>query len=131
GGHAYYLNQLRNEDLEDKRTYQEARNFFNRVLEQPSAALSTQTFSQSWNYLRGLGSEVFNPEDRKVSKTLQFFNQHQQNPAEAFPELWQKFPADFQALLQNQRFVQAISGDQGRYLPDPKATRETLEKVME
>jgi len=131
GGHAYYLNQLRNEDLQDKRTYQEARNFFNRVLEQPSAALSTQTFSHSWNYLRGLGSEVFNPEDRKVSKTLQFFNQLQQNPAEAFPELWQKFPGDFQTLLQNQRFVQAISGDQGRYLPDPKATRATLEKVME
>lgn len=131
GGHAYYLNQLRNEDLKDQRDYQQARSFFNTVMAQPSAALSKQTFGHTWNYLRGLGNEVFNPEERKVSKTLQFFDRLSQNPAQAFPEIWDQLPADFQALLQDQRFIQAASGDQGRYLPNPRATRETLEKVLE
>lgn len=131
GGHAYYLNQLRNEDLKDQRDYQQARGFFNTVMAQPSAVLSKQTIGHTWNYLRGLGNEVFNPEERKVSKTLQFFDRLSQNPAQAFPEIWDQLPKDFQALLRDARFIQAASGDQGRYLPNPQATRETLEKVLE
>ncbi len=131
GGYATYINQLQNKDLKDHQTYQQAQDYFGRVMDKPSSLLSNQTFSYSWNYLRGLGSEVFNPEERKVSQALQFFKQLETNPAQAFPELWDDFPADFQSLLSNRRFVQAVSGDHGRYLPSSTNTRKVIEEVME
>lgn len=131
GGYATYINQLQNKDLKEHQTYQQAQNYFGGVIEKPSTLLSNKTFSYSWNYLRGLGSEVFNPEERKVSQALQFFKQLESNPEQAFPELWDRFPSDFRELLNNRRFVQAVSGDHGRYLPSSSNTRKVIEEVME
>lgn len=131
GGHAYYINQLQNKEMTDNKEYKQAQDFFHTVIKEPSALLSKQTFTQSWNYLRGLSSEVFNPESHQVDATVRFFQRLEDNPAQVFPEYWDKLPNDFKELLQNRRFINAISGDQGRYLPSPENIRKTLQQVMD
>lgn len=131
GGHAAYINQLQNKDQQQMQQYQQAKGFFSRVLEQPSSLLSNQTFSYSWNYLRGLGSSVFNPEESKISDALDFFQELEKSPQQALPDVWTKLPADFQDLLRNRRFIMAVSGDYGRYLPSADSTRQVLEEVMD
>jgi hypothetical protein len=131
GAHSSVINQARNLDQQDQQTYRDARDYFNTALNQPSTLLSTQVFSQSFNYLRSLSSQVVNPEDLKLTPSMQFFRTLEGDPARAFPESWHQFPDEFKDMLRNQRFVQAISGDQGRYLPSAEVTRETLQKVTE
>ena len=131
GGHAFYINQLQNKDQQQMEQYQQAKGFFNRILDQPSSLLSNKTFSYSWNYVRGLSSEVFNPEEGKISQALDFFQELEKNQQKALPDIWKQLPEDFQDLLRNRRFIMAVSGDYGRYLPSTESTRQVLEEVMD
>jgi len=131
GGYASVINQGKSIDMQDQQSYQDAKDYFSTALKQPSALLSKQALTQSYNLLRGLSSEMVNPEDRKIAPALQFFRTLEADPAAAFPEGWYQFPDEFKDMLRNQRFIQSISGDGGRYLPSAEVTRETLQKLME
>lgn len=131
GGYAVNINQLQNKDQQQMEQYKQAKGFFGRVLEQPSSLLSNKVLSYSLNYMRGLGSSVFNPEASKISDSLEFFQQLEKNPEQALPDIWKKLPGDFQDLLRNRRFIMAVSGDYGRYMPSSESTRQVLEEVMD
>lgn len=131
GGYALMINQAKNVDLQDQQNYREAQEYFTMVLQQPSALLSKQIFTQSYHYLRGLSSGVINPEANKIAPALDFFRTLEADPAQAFPEGWYQFPEEFKDMLRNRRFIQAVSGDQGRYIPSPQVIRETLQKIKE
>jgi hypothetical protein len=131
GGYASVINEAKNIDLKDQQSYKDAQSYFSTALKQPSALLSRQALTQSYNYLRGLGSNLINPEDSKIAPAMAFFKTLEADPAEAFPEGWYQFPDEFKEMLRNKRFVQAVSGDSGRYLPSAEVTRETLQKVMD
>lgn len=131
GGYALAINQAKREDFADQAEFRQAQDYFSKVAESPSNLLSKQVFAQSFNYVRGLGSNVYNPEAKQVDQALRFFQVLQNNPERAFPDQWASFPDEFKQMLGNERFVAAVSGDGGRYVPAPEVTRSTLQKIME
>ncbi|MGE3724440.1 MAG: hypothetical protein AB7I41_02745 [Candidatus Sericytochromatia bacterium] len=130
-GYAAMLNQAKNVDFQDNQTYKDAKDYFSTAFKQPSALLSRQVLTQGYNLLRGVSSNWVNPEDRKIDPARAFFQTLEADPAEAFPEGWYLFPDEFKEMLQNKRFLQAISGDSGRYQPSPEVIHQTLEKIVE
>jgi hypothetical protein len=131
GGYAAVINQAKNVDFQDQQTYKDAKDYFSTAFKQPSALLSRQVLTQGYNLLRGVGSNLVNPEDRKIDPARAFFQTLEADPAEAFPEGWYLFPDEFKEMLQNKRFLQAVSGDSGRYQPSPEVIHQTLEKIVE
>ncbi|MBT9548258.1 MAG: hypothetical protein IV090_22900 [Candidatus Sericytochromatia bacterium] len=131
GGYAAVINQAKNVDFQDQQTYKDAKDYFSTAFKQPSALLSRQVLTQGYNLLRGVSSNWVNPEDRKIDPARAFFQTLEADPAEAFPEGWYLFPEEFKEMLQNKRFLQAVSGDSGRYQPSPEVIHQTLEKIVE
>lgn len=130
GGYAHFLNRVQGVEIQDQQAYKSAQGYFSRVMETPSALMSTQVFGQTWNYLRGLGSEVYNPEASKVSRALDFFTTLETNPKLALPDVWDQLPPAFQEKLYDRRFLNDVSGNQGRYLPSEKDTQALLDQLI-
>lgn len=133
GGHAAYINEVQNVENAELEKKAEASEFLSKAWEEPTSLFSLRALEHVGNYGRGLVNEYLNinPEMEQLKPSQRFFQQLKDNPREAFPEVWEHLPQDFRNLLSNARFIESISGDQGRYLPSADVVRNTLEEVME
>ncbi len=129
-GHATFLNEMWIEEDQDQTEYKDARNYFSRVLDEPTQLFSRKIFSHAYNSARSLGTKVYNPETNRASASIDFFEKLKANPAAALESVWDDLPESFQEKLQDQSFIKAISGSEGRYMPSGEAIQNTLEEMM-
>lgn len=129
-GHAVLLNEMRVDEHQDQKQYQEARSFFSRITSDPEQLLSRRIFTYSYDALRSVGSKIYNPETNRASASLDFFEKLKTNPASALNTVWNDLPDNFKDKLNDRSFLKAVSGDEGRYLPSADAIQRTLTHIM-
>lgn len=129
-GHAALLNQMRIDEHQDEKQYQEAQSFFGKIMKDPEQLLSRRLLSYSYDALRSVGSKIYNPETSRASASLNFFEQLKTNPQSALSTMWDDLPENFRNKLNDRSFIKSISGDEGRYLPSAEAIQGTLTQIM-
>lgn len=131
GGYGLYLNQLGQTQQTKDQSVDSAKSFFGGLMEQPAAIFSNKTLTHSWNLLRGAASSIYDPVQSRTSEALAFFDQLETNPEKALPDIWNQLPAEFQDLLRDKRFIESLSGNEGRYVPSSESARKVFKEVVD
>ncbi len=116
-GQAHYLHDLKTSENQDQQDYQAAHRFKDQAIKSPSALFSTETFTHGWSLLRETVSKAYNPEERQSSASVDFFTKLETNPQNALPDIWNQLPDHFKERLYDQRFINSLSGNQGKNTP--------------
>lgn len=132
GGYSRYVNRLTVTEEKDRESYEKAKGYFSSIGSQPSALLSNKSVSYGLNYLRGLGSELlYNSEETGLDRANKFFALVQTNPQQAFPDIWGQLPDEFKDLLKDRRFIDSLSGNQGRFAPSNDTAYKVFNDVVD
>ena len=131
-GYAFVINNAKTDDIHDTNRYNQSKSYFKNLWNQPSSFFSTQLFKQTANGIDWLGSKVYNPESREIDKANEFFALLKSDAGlkKALAEVWEDLPPEFINELKKENFLDAITGEQGKYVPSPEAIQATLEKIM-
>lgn len=130
-GYGYAINRARTDESYDKQAYESSDRYFDNIMNNPSSLFSLEVFSHAASKIQSFGSKIYNPEKNEIDRANQFFKTLNEKPAKALPEVWDQLPNEFRKRLLNERFINSISGSQGRILPSPEAIKSSLRNVLE